>query len=151
MTFAADRMLGRLAKWLRLLGYDTVYSKSLSDEEFLALRDQGRILLTRNTSLAKRLENGRLVFVHHNDTKVQLQEVIHTLGLKPEPRHFFTRCIICNEALKSVEGEDVVGRVPEYVWSSHNDFSECTTCGKIYWPGSHLGRSRQDIRRILGV
>ena len=151
MTFAADRMLGKLAKWLRLLGYDTLYSNSLCDKEFLALADEGRVLLTRNTKLLGMVQKDRLVFVQANDPMAQLQEVIQGLGLKPDPNRFFDRCTICNGTLEPVGTAEVLGSVPEYVWTAHDRFSRCRRCGKIYWPGSHLERSKARIGSLLGL
>jgi uncharacterized protein with PIN domain len=149
MLFAADRMLGKLAKWLRLLGYDTVYSNSLSDDEFLALAGEGRVLLTRNTKLTGRVKQDRLFFVHDNDPDIQLQEVIHGLGLKPMPDRFFARCTVCNGLLESVEAVDAWGHVPDYVWTAHHRFSRCRGCGRFYWPGSHVERSLKRTQRLL--
>jgi len=151
MRFAADRMLGKLAKWLRILGYDALYSRTLSNDRFLALADEGRILLSRNTRLVGKMAPDGLIFVEANDPKMQLQGLIRLLGLKPDPDKFFSRCTVCNGLLEPVEAEDVVGKVPEHIWTGHNRFSECKTCRRIYWPGSHLVRSRREIRRLFGV
>ena len=151
MMFAADRMLGKLAKWLRLLGYDTLYCNSLCDEKFLALADEGRVLLTRNTRLTGKVGHDRLVFVQANDPMAQVQEIIHRLGLKPDPNSFFDRCPICNGILEAVDAAQVLGSVPDYVWTSHDRFSRCPCCGKIYWPGSHLKRSKAKIESLLGL
>lgn len=149
--FVADRMLGRLAKWLRLLGYDTLYSNSLTDDELLSLADKGRILLSRNTSLASIAEPDKFLFIKDDDPKVQLLQVVRLLGLKPDPDNLFARCTLCNSLLERVEAPDVRGKVPDYVWTEHERFSRCAGCGKIYWPGSHLVRSRKEIRKLLGV
>ena len=149
MRFAADRMLGKLAKWLRFLGYDTTYSNDLSEDEYLAQVNEGRILLTRNTRLKRKVAQDQLVFIRDNDPKVQLQEVIGRLHLRPEPKRFFTRCTLCNEVLVPTEGADVYGRVPDYVWTAHGRFSRCDRCGKLYWEGSHLERNRKEIMRLL--
>jgi uncharacterized protein with PIN domain len=151
MRFAADRMLGKLAKWLRILGYDTLYSNTLSNDRFLALADEDRILLSRDTRLVGKVAPDRLIFVEANDPRMQIRGLIRQLGLKPQPDEFFSRCAVCNGLLEPVEPEDVVGKVPDYIWTSHNEFSECKTCERIYWPGSHLARSRREIRRLLGV
>jgi uncharacterized protein with PIN domain len=151
MRFAVDRMLGRLAKWLRLLGYDAKYSNNLSGELFLALAEEGRILLTKNTWMKGKVTPDRLVFIRDNDPMVQLDEVIRLFGLKPEPRSFFTRCTLCNGLLESIQSYNAYGIVPDYVWTAHDRFSRCMDCGKIYWPGSHLERSRKEINRLLGV
>ena len=150
MRFAADRMLGKLAKWLRILGYDTLYSRTLSNDRFLTLADEDRILLSRNTRLMGKVAPDRLIFVEANDPEMQLQGLIRQLGLKPQPDKFFSRCTICNSLLELVEPEDVVGKVPDYIWAGHNRFSECKTCERIYWPGSHFARSHREIGRLLG-
>jgi uncharacterized protein with PIN domain len=150
MKFAADRMLGKLAKWLRFLGYDTTYSNDLSEDEYLAQVNEGRILLTRNTRLKRKVPKDKLVFIRDNDPKVQLQEIISGLRLQPEPKRFFTRCTLCNEVLDPTEGADVYGRVPDYIWTAHDRFSRCDRCGKLYWEGSHLERNRKEIMRLLG-
>ena len=149
MKFAADRMLGKLAKWLRFLGYDTTYCNDLSEDEYLAQANEGRILLTRNTRLKRKVAKDKLVFIRDNDPKVQLQELIRGLRLRPEPNHFFTRCTLCNEILDPTEGADVYGRVPDYIWTAHDRFSRCDRCGKLYWEGSHLERNRKEIMRLL--
>ena len=151
MRFAADRMLGKLAKWLRILGYDTLYSRTLSGDRFLSLADEGRILLTRNTRLVGKIAPDRLVFVEADDPQMQLQDLICILGLKPDPDRFFGRCTVCNGLLEAVVPENVLGKVPDFIWTSHTRFSECRSCGRIYWPGSHLARSRRKIERLLGL
>ena len=151
MRFAADRMLGKLAKSLRMLGYDTLYFSGLSNGKFLALANDGRILLSRNTRFVGRMAPDRLIFVEANDPKMQIKEIIRLLGLKPDADKLFSRCTVCNGLLEAVEPEDVVGRVPDHIVSCHNRYSECKGCARIYWPGSHLVRSREEITRLLGV
>jgi uncharacterized protein with PIN domain len=151
MRFAADRMLGKLAKWLRILGYDTVYSRSLDNADFLRLANEGRVLLSRNTGLIGRTDLDQVIFVAADDPKEQLRNVIRRLGLHPDPDKFFCRCTVCNGLLDPVEPEDVVGRVPEHIWTQHHTFSECKACGKVYWEGTHIQRSRLEIQRLLEV
>ncbi len=149
MKFAADRMLGKLATWLRFLGYDTLYSDNKKDDQFLALANEGRILLSRNTKIESKMAPEGFVFIRDNDPKAQLQDVVRVLGLKPDPQRFFTRCSLCNGGVESVEPADVLGHVPDHVWTSHTRFSRCKGCGKIYWPGTHLKQSRKEIDRLL--
>jgi uncharacterized protein with PIN domain len=151
MRFAADRMLGKLAKWLRMLGYDTLYSSALSDDRFLELAEQGRILLSRNTRIVDKMASNRLIIVKGNDPKIQLKGLVRLLDLRLDPNDFFSRCMVCNGLIEPVERQDVAGKVPDHIWSGHDSFSECTSCGKIYWPGSHLERSRREIERLLSV
>jgi len=149
MRFAADRMLGKLAKWLRILGYDTLYSRSLANEEFLGLANEGRILLSRNTRLGGKTAPDKLIFVEANDPKLQVRSVVRLLSLKPDPDKFFSRCTVCNGLLDPANPRDVVERVPGHIWTQHKTFSECKACGKVYWEGSHIERSRLEIRRLL--
>jgi uncharacterized protein with PIN domain len=151
MKFAADSMLGKLAKWLRILGYDTLYAQGWQDDEFLQLADEGRLLLSRNSRLRKRVPDEKLVFIEENDPAEQLQALIRTLHLSVDPGRFFTRCTLCNSRLQRVAGREVVGKVPDHVWSEQGSFSKCESCAKVYWPGSHMARSRKEIARLLGV
>jgi len=151
MKFAADRMLGKLAKWLRTLGYDTLYSRTLSNERFLALADKDRTLLSRDTRLAGKIAPEKLIFVEANEPKKQLQDLVRFLGLKPDPDKFFSRCTVCNGLLEPVKPQDVVGKVPDHIWTGTNKFSECNGCERIYWPGSHLVRTRREIKELLEI
>lgn len=151
MRFAADRTVGKLAKWLRILGYDTIYTPSLSDEEFLELSQGDRVLLSRNTQLRAKTSEDKLMLVQADHPATQIQDLVRAAGLKPDPRQFFTLCTVCNGRLKSVKAIDAVGKVPDHVWTEHDSFSRCQGCGKIYWPGSHTAHTREEIRQLLGV
>jgi uncharacterized protein with PIN domain len=140
--FAADRMLMRLARWLRLLGADVVTDRSLSGAELLKIaRSEGRILVTRDKRLRTSAD---VVFVECNALRDQLREVVARLRLDPRAAAF-TRCSQCNHLLIPVSRELVGLRVPPYVFASHDRFSECEGCGRIYWPETHPAR----IRAIL--
>jgi len=149
MKFAADRMLGRLAKWLRFIGYNTLYFNEVADEEFILLANEGRILLSRNTRLAGRVSPDHYLFVKHNDPKAQLKHVIWELDLKPDPENFFTRCSLCNGTLEYLNRNAVYGKVPDYVWTVNNIFSRCKECGKIYWPGTHVTSCREYLNSLF--
>jgi uncharacterized protein len=139
---AADRMLMRLARWLRLLGADVVTDASLSGAELLKIaRGEGRILITRDKRLRTAAD---VVFVESNSFRDQLREVVIRIGLNPRATAF-TRCSQCNHLLIPVARELVGRRVPPYVFASHDRFSECEGCGRIYWPETHPAR----IRAIL--
>ena len=139
---AADRMLMRLARWLRLLGADVVTDPALSGAELLRIaRGEGRILITRDKRLRTAAD---VVFVESNAFRDQLREVVVRLGLDPRATPF-TQCSQCNHLLIPVARELVTLRVPPYVFASHDRFSECAGCGRIYWPETHPAR----IRAIL--
>ena len=151
MKFIADRMLGKLATWLRLMGYDTLYRNTVTDPALLALLESAsdRILLSRHADLVKRLEPHRYLFVAPDDPESQLRYVIQHLGLTPNPDAFFTRCSLCNGLLESVNRQTLTGKVPEYVWETHEFFSRCKNCGKVYWPGSHVSRFHDQVKALL--
>jgi uncharacterized protein with PIN domain len=136
---AADRMLMRLARWLRLLGADVITDASLSGAELLRVaRSGGRVLITRD----KRLRTAPdVIFVESNSFRDQLREVVIRLGIDARAIAF-TRCSQCNHLLVPVARELVGRRVPPYVFASHDRFSECEGCGRIYWPETHPARIR---------
>ncbi len=150
MRFVADDMLGRLAKWLRLLGYDVLYPAPARDAHLLRLAQaEGRVLLTRDRGLAERCSGGK-VLVKSEDPWKQLRQVIDELGLDVN-RGFLTRCAVCNEPIEAVPKEDVKDFVPPYVFRTHERFARCPVCGRVYWEGSHVERMRRKLAEILEV
>ncbi|MGH7923091.1 MAG: Mut7-C RNAse domain-containing protein [Candidatus Binatus sp.] len=131
---AADRMLLRLARWLRLLGADVIADPSLTGAGLLKIaRAQDRILLTRD----KRLRTSpHIFFVESNAIRSQLREAVRRFGLDPRSIAL-TRCSRCNRPLTPVARELLSRRVPPYVFASHDRFAECEECGRIYWPATH--------------
>ncbi|MFP3870056.1 MAG: Mut7-C RNAse domain-containing protein [Syntrophobacteria bacterium] len=148
--FVADRMLGKLAKWLRVLGYDTVYLKRAEEAEIAARIQEGRILLTRDRRAEPWQEQGKVFVIHANAPEDQLREVVERLGLSGvEEEALFSRCLRCNRPLRPVSREEVRDRVPEYIWQTNRAFCRCDACGRIYWPGSHWENMRERVREIL--
>jgi uncharacterized protein with PIN domain len=146
MKLLLDGMLGRLAKWLRLLGYDTAYFPDLDDNELVRVaRAQGRILLTRDGELTRR-RGLNCLFVESDELEEQLKQVISKLHLKVERP--FSRCPVCNTPLCEVEKPSVRGRVPPYVFRNKEHFSLCPECDRIYWRGTHWVKIRQEMARI---
>ena len=139
--FLADAMLGKLARWLRVLGWDTEYVKGKRAEELLErAKTEGRILLTRRQGL----DDERLVFVESEILKDQLRqlEASHKILTRSEP---FSRCIECNAALEEVSKYDVKGKVPFFTYETQETFYRCPRCDKIFWPGSHY---RAMLRKV---
>jgi uncharacterized protein with PIN domain len=153
MRFAVDAMLGRLAKWLRFMGYDTLYVdfSMVGSNNVAAMAAQGRVLVSRNRKHMNPQWPQEQLVIENNDPMLQLREVFDKLDVRPDPNHFFTRCTICNGLLETVGREEVRKRVPEYVSESHDRFSRCPGCDKIYWPGTHLQRGLSQIESILGI
>jgi len=134
-------MLGSLAKWMRLLGYDTVYPGPLEDREMAAeVYAEGRVLLTRDKDLAARVRGA--LFVSSDDLDEQLKSVVSALRL--DLSNTLSRCSICNMPIVEVERAEVERDVPPKVLEIQSKFWKCPSCSRIYWRGSHwkdmLGR-----------
>ena len=138
MKFLADNMLGRLATWLRLLGYDTAYQHDATDAELARrARVEQRILLTRDVELTRR-RGVRAVLIESEQVEEQVGQVFHALNLTA--RAAFSRCAECNSVLEEVSKESVRGQVPPYVFHTQERFRRCPRCAHIYWRGTHWAR-----------
>lgn len=150
IRFIADSMLGRLAKWLRILGYDTLYFRDAHDGRLIALAErEGRILLTRDTRLLLRRRLCRIFFIRHDRVWDQLRQVAHELQLRIGDR-FGSRCLRCNRSLAPLAKERAAGHVPEYVFRHHDEFFRCEECGRIFWDGTHLHHMEETVRALCG-
>ena len=150
MKFLADSSLGRLSKWLRILGYDTVYCRGDADRIFLRKAErEGRAVLTRRKDVLSRQHPGIVLFVESDRVEGQLVEVLGKLDLKPEPEKLFSLCLRCNESLKAAKPEEVQSLVPDYVFRTQSEFRVCPGCGGVFWPGTHRERALSTLRRIL--
>lgn len=139
-AFLADTMLGRLTRWLRILGYDTAYERHLPDDALIErVVRENRWLLTRDGYLAKRKAlRGRhtlLTSDHLGDQLQQLGRDLH-LALKVDAGAA-SRCAECNAVLEPIPHEEAARRVPPFVAGRHTEFIHCPGCGRIYWPGTH--------------
>ena len=148
-SFAADRTLGKLSKWLRILGFDTVFESDYSGKRFYENIEPDRILLTRIGNLCKQSAVRRLVFIKTNDLVGQLVQTIDELAITFNDISPFSRCIKCNSAIIDIAKENVFGRVPDYIWENHDNFSMCRHCERFFWAGSHVERSREMIERLF--
>jgi uncharacterized protein with PIN domain len=145
--FVADGMLGRLARWLRALGYDTLYFRDAPDRRLLAiaLADRRR-LLTRDAALARRArEAGLLVRAEVLDT--QIREVAAACGLAA--RRALSRCLECNALLVAATRDEVRSRVPPYTFATRDRFWTCAECGRVYWAGTHVVGIRRRLAPYL--
>jgi len=144
MSFVCDVMLGKLARWLRILGFDTIYFRDIDDNELIKVAlQQARILLTRDTGIARRRRMQTLILIHSNNTLEQLKEVLSALNTFES--NLPPRCPLCNGRLIGAETEAVADRIPEYVLLHAAPFFTCGECGKVYWCGSH----KKSIEAIL--
>lgn len=149
LRFVLDTHLGKLATYLRLLGFDTVYRNTFADEELaqLSARDK-RVLLTRDRGLLMRSVVQFGYFVRNTQPSQQLLEIIHRYELKTQLMPF-SRCLVCNGELQSVEKAQVVDRLPPHVRDHQQSFLQCTACGKVFWEGSHYDRMQEFIHLLF--
>jgi uncharacterized protein with PIN domain len=138
VAFIADVMVGKLARWLRVLGFDVVYSNRLEDDEIMGIAAaENRIILTRDVAFATRCRKAyKLLFIEPNDWRSQLRQVIDAYGLKNF--RILSRCVECNSLLQDIEKERVAAKVPPYVYQTQEQFSLCPSCDRLYWRGTHV-------------
>jgi uncharacterized protein with PIN domain len=130
-------MLGRLAKWLRIAGFDVLYSNTYSDNELVEISNrEQRILLSRDTRLLIRKSVKRFIFLESQDIQAQIMQVFEATQISALPLPL-TRCLACNEALIDAERESVRRSVPAYVYATQSRFRSCPKCGGIFWAGTH--------------
>ena len=148
--FVLDTHLGKLARYLRLLGFDTLYSNSCNDAELAQISAGGdkRILLTRDHGLLKRAQVTHGYFVREIVPELQAREVLRRFDLKRAARPF-TRCLQCNGQLRNAPVEEIADRVPPGVVRDFDTFSICPDCGRVYWAGSHYDRLRGIVDHLL--
>ena len=148
--FITDASLGRLAKWLRILGYNTVVFPNQSGREMLRKAStEGRIVLTRRKDMTERQFSGHLYLI--SDIKVgnQLNDVISKYSLKINPQKMFGICLNCNENLYPMEREAVRDLVPPFVFENCAQYNQCPFCQKIYWMGTHQRNALEFIMKHI--
>ncbi len=147
--FVCDTHLGRLAAYLRMLGFDATYRNDFPDDQIACLSaTEQRVLLTRDRGLLKRRTVVRGYFVRASNPREQLQEIVERYDLLDQIR-LFTRCMKCNAPLQPVRKEEVLERLPPRTRQYHDEFRFCPGCGKIYWQGSHYRRMRRLIDTVI--
>jgi uncharacterized protein with PIN domain len=147
--FAADAMLGRLARWLRLLGFDCTHDPEIKDEAIVRLAvSEGRTILTRDRRLPEEWWIHDVYLVREQEVRKQLVEVIGRFDLVSSIR-ILTRCSACNRVLERVERSAVADRVPPRALELQEVFAECRECGRVYWEGSHAARIRALVERLV--
>lgn len=147
--FVADTHLGKLARHLRMAGFDTLYGDDWDDDRIVVLAAaERRTILTRDRAMLRRREVDRGYCVRAVESEAQLAEVISRLQLEGLVRPF-TRCRECNVLLEDVAPEAVAERVPEKVRGLYQRFKRCPSCARVYWEGSHYARMRGILERVL--
>jgi hypothetical protein len=146
LRFVADAHLGGLARFLRMLGFDTLHRNAFSDVEIRRLAEtEGRIVLTRDRELLKCREIARGAYVRALKPEAQLREVAWRYGLEAHRRPF-SLCLACNLPLQPAERSAVAARVPPAVLELHEHFVRCPGCNGVFWPGSHHRRMLSALR-----
>ena len=149
MKFIADRMLGKLAKELRMLGYDTAYCRDEKAYLLIKLaREEGRVILTRSTKLIPKQAEDRIVRIMGEKPFDQLRDLIQRriISLGEEP--LFSRCLLCNVLLHEIPREEAEGKVPDFIFYQQKEFFRCAQCSRIYWQGSHRDRMKREIDEL---
>jgi len=148
VRLVVDSHLGRLARYLRLLGFDTLFHNDLGDRELarLAAQEQ-RVLLTRDKALLMRREVTHGCYVREGSPRQQLAALVRRLDLYRQI-HPFTRCMECNGPLRPVTKQQVAGRLPERTRELFHEFWQCTACQHVYWKGSHFARMQALVRWV---
>ncbi|RLI00256.1 hypothetical protein DRO28_00255 [Candidatus Bathyarchaeota archaeon] len=145
--FVVDGMLGKLARWLRILGYDVKYYRSMDDDYLIEIAEkENRILLTRDNALYRKsiAKNVDAIFLEEGSRIKNLAKLSKALGIALEVDTTISRCPKCNSRIEPVAKNAVKGKVPEKTFRRFKEFWICPNCGQIYWRGSHW-------RNIYGV
>ncbi len=153
LKFIVDSNVGKLAKWLRMMGYDTLFFNGSDDSQMVATAlTEDRVILTRDTQVMKRrvVTNGRLkaILIKSDDPEWQIRQVVDTLNLdytfKP-----FTVCLECNQSLEERSKRQVKDLVPPYVFQTQSHYMECPHCHRIYWRGTHWQAMNEKLNKLM--
>ena len=151
MKLLCDHMLGSLAKWLRIFGFDTFYPDSTTNDDFIlqiATREK-RLLISRDKELLIRAKKTLVPVLEIQTTNLteQLQQVLKKIPVDEEK--ILSRCTVCNTLLHSVEKEGIKDKIPEKVFQTRNEFWICPSCSKYYWMGTHYENMREKINTLI--
>ena len=151
-TFIADTMLGKLARWLRVMGCDVAYYREIGDAELVERAERsGRLILTRDTLLVRRRKvRNNHFFVEGDHFRDQVRQVVRAFAIEPFAG-FLSRCLECNALLQEIDRKSVEGRVPPYVFVTQEHFQICPNCGRLYWGGTHRERMAGELKEMLGL
>jgi hypothetical protein len=151
VKFLADRMLGKLAKELRMLGYDTIYYRGENAYPLIKLaREEGRVILTRNAKLIPKRPEDHIIRVIQDQPPLQVKELIQKKVISLNEENLFSRCLLCNILLNKISREEVEGKVPDFIFYQQREFSQCPQCLRIYWKGSHQDHMQKKVKELLG-
>lgn len=151
IKFIADCMLGRLARWLRISGFDTCYIRRIKDPELiLKAQQENRVILTRDHLLFNICGQKNLpaLLIAHDLVEDQMKQVIQGLNIK-SPGSVLRRCLDCNQILQKIDKHEVEDKVPIYIYDTMDEFFRCPLCRKVFWPGTHWAEMRKKLQTIF--
>jgi len=149
MKFVVDCMLGKLAKWLKILGFDTVFFSKIEDDDLLEIATkEDRILLTRDTGLIEKCKKDESLFIDSESWRMQVEQVLDHFDLWKDVKPN-SRCIECNAVLKDLPRENAKNLVTPFVFENADTFALCPDCGRVFWRGTHLKDMETKINDFL--
>jgi len=148
MRFICDVMLGKLTKYLRVLGFDTIFLKNLDVLETYKNLADPPLLFTKRT---KTIPYRPSIFIQANEIQTQMKEIKEVIRPYIDHSAFMTRCIECNSFIESVESKDIEAHVPEYIYHHHKEFKMCPSCKKVYWEGTHTEQMKKWIEGLTSL
>lgn len=149
MKFVLDNTVGKLARLLRMAGFDTAYVAEDGTTPVIAIsRAEQRLIVSRNSRYAEMTLAADFFHIESDRPEEQLEALLDALGLDLIEAHFLSRCLECNEPLEHIDKQEVAGQVWPYVWKTQDIFHRCHGCGRIYWPATHVAAMQS---RLLTV
>jgi len=152
LRFIVDQNVGKLARWLRMMGFDTRFFTGQDDGQMIDIaQKETRVILTRDTQIMKRrvVTGGQIkaVLLKDDGPELQMQQVIETLSLSPRFRPF-SICLECNQPLEARSQHQVKDRVPPYVFRTQHQYMACPACHRVYWQGTHWQAMTEKLKRF---
>ena len=147
--FIVDSMLGKLVKWLRIFGYDTVYFKKITPKSLVEIANsEKRIILTRNSRIYEIAKPNTFIYIHSIEPDEQIKQVVSHFNLDTKS-NLFSICTVCNKKVEEINKENIKNKVPDYVFQEHSLFYICPICNRIYWQGSHYQNTTKKIEELF--
>lgn len=145
----ADAMLGALARWLRILDLDVVYDPALDDPEIVErAAAEDRVILTRDRRLVQRRLARIHLLIRSDVVDEQVRQVLEELEIRPDPSRVLGRCLRCNVPTEPIDAETARSRVPPWIARTQDEYRICPSCGRLYWPGTHVERMKKRLERM---
>jgi uncharacterized protein with PIN domain len=150
MKFVVDCMLGKLAKWLKILGFDVAYLNKARDSDLLRIaRQEKRILLTRDHRLLEGAKDIQSLFIESEKWPEQVEQVLGKLNLQQKTKPY-SRCLECNVKLKKLLKKKAKNLVAPFIFERAASLAICPSCGRVFWPGTHFEGMESKLEEILG-